>query len=97
MQSGLKTVDPIDTTLYLHIKWDSTRRPVSSRNGCERVTVRCARYDLPPEAREDLKANLGNSEVSKVLLPLVWVDTVGLDDADLQGNYYLCDHFSVIM
>ena len=88
---------PIDTTLYLHIKWDSTRRPVSSHNGCESVTARCARYDLGPDAREELKANLDNSDVSKDLLPLVWVDTVGLNDADFQGDYYLHYHSAEII
>ena len=71
----------------------STRRPVSSGNGRDRVTVRCAKYDLRPDAREELEANLGDSEVSKVLLPLVWVDTVGWDDADLQGDYYLFSRY----
>ena len=64
---------------------NSTRRPVSSGNGRDRVTVRCAKYDLRPDAREELEKTLDNTDISDVLLPLVWVDTVGWDDADLQG------------
>ena len=58
-----------------------TRRPVSSGNGRDRVTVRCAKYDLRSDAREELKA----FGISISSLDLIWVDTVGWDDADLQG------------
>ena len=59
-----------------------TRRPVSSGNGRDRVTVRCAKYDLRSDAREELEAlNVPHSS-----LELLWVDTVGWDDADLQGK-----------
>lgn len=59
-----------------------TRRPVSSGNGRDRVTVRCAKYDLRPDAYVELSLTLEDD-----LLNLVWVDTVGWDDADLQGNH----------
>jgi hypothetical protein len=58
-----------------------TRRPVSSGNGRDRVTVRCAKYDLRPDAKEEMEA-MG---LAPSILDLVWVDTVGWDDADLQG------------
>lgn len=59
-----------------------TRRPVSSGNGKDRVTIRCAKYDLRPDAKQDLE-ELG---VDPNIIDLLWVDTVGWDDADLQGN-----------
>ena len=59
-----------------------TRRPVSSGNGRDRVTIRCAKYDLRPDAREELE----QLQVPDSSLQLLWVDTVGWDDADLQGK-----------
>ena len=58
-----------------------TRRPVSSGSGRDRVTVRCAKYDLRHDAEEDLQ-RLG---FDPSMTNLVWVDTVGWDDADLRG------------
>ena len=55
---------------------------MSSGNGRDRVTVRCAKYDLRSDAREELKA----FGISTSSLDLIWVDTVGWDDADLQGK-----------
>ena len=59
-----------------------TKRPVSSGNGRDRVTVRCAKYDLRTDAKEDLEA----LRIDKDVIDLNWVDTVGWDDADLQGT-----------
>lgn len=59
-----------------------TKRPVSSGNGRDRVTVRCAKYDLRTDAKEALEA----LRIDKDVIDLNWVDTVGWDDADLQGK-----------
>ena len=59
-----------------------TKRPVSSGNGRDRVTVRCAKYDVRTDAKEDLEA----WKIDKEVIDLNWVDTVGWDDADLQGK-----------
>lgn len=59
-----------------------TKRPVSSGNGRDRVTVRCAKYDL----RSDARAQLQDCGLASDILDLTWVDTVGWDDADLQGK-----------
>ena len=45
------------------------------------MTIRCAKYDLRPDAREELEY----LKVPNSSLQLLWVDTVGWDDADLQG------------
>ena len=59
-----------------------TKRPVSSGNGRDRVTVRCAKYDLRTDAQEELEL----LKVDKNIIELNWVDTVGWDDAELQGK-----------
>ena len=59
-----------------------TKRPVSSGNGRDRVTVRCAKYDLRTDAKEELEL----LKVDKNIIELNWVDTVGWDDAELQGK-----------
>lgn len=58
-----------------------TRRPVSSGSGKDRVTVRCDSYVA---RTEDQTANelVKYDKVNK----LVWVDTVGWDDADLEDD-----------
>ena len=64
---------------------NSTRSPVSYGNSRAPVTNKCAKYNLQPDASEELEMILDN-EISDILLPLVWVDTVGWDDSDLQGT-----------
>ena len=46
------------------------------------MTIRCAKYDLRPDAREELEY----LKVPDSSLQLLWVDTVGWDDADLQDD-----------
>ena len=59
-----------------------TKRPVSSGSGRDRVTVRCAKYDLRTDAKEELEV----LNVDKHIIDLNWVDTVGWDDAELEGK-----------
>ena len=58
-----------------------TRRAVSSGNGRDRVTVRCDKYTTnTSELSED------HLDKYKQVCDLVWVDTVGWDDADLEDD-----------
>ena len=59
-----------------------TKQSVLSGNGHDRVTNKCSRYDLTAEAKADLEA----WAITKEVIDLTWVDTVGWDDADLQGK-----------
>ena len=59
-----------------------TKQSVLSGNGHDRVTNKCSRYDLTAEAKADLEA----WPITKEVIDLTWVDTVGWDDADQQGN-----------
>ena len=57
-----------------------TRRAASSGNGRDRITVRCEMYTIR-EDEQDPDERLKWRDVNQ----LIWVDTVGLDDADLEG------------
>ena len=59
-----------------------TKKSVPSGNGHDRVTNKCTKYDLTAEAKADLEA----WAITKEVIDLTWVDTVGWDDADLQGK-----------
>ena len=59
-----------------------TKQSVTSGNGHDRVTNKCSRYDLTAEAKADLEA----WPITKEVIDLTWVDTVGWDDADQQGK-----------
>ena len=58
-----------------------TRRAVSSGNGRDRITVRCEMYT----SREDEQEPDERSKWKQVN-QVIWVDTVGWDDTDLEGN-----------
>ena len=58
-----------------------TRRAASSGNGRDRITVRCEMYTIR-EDEQDPEERLKWKDVNQLL----WVDTVGLDDADLEGE-----------
>ena len=60
-----------------------TRRAASSGNGRDRITVRCEMYTIR-EDEQDPDERLKWKDVNQ----LIWVDTVGLDDADLEGKKY---------
>ena len=57
-----------------------TRRAASSGNGRDRITVRCEMYTIR-EDEQDPDERLKWKDANQ----LIWVDTVGLDDADLEG------------
>ena len=58
-----------------------TRRSASSGNGRDRITVRCEMYTIR-EDEQDPEERIRWKDVNQ----LIWVDTVGLDDADLEGT-----------
>ena len=58
-----------------------TRRAVSSGNGRDRITVRCEMYTVR-EGEQDTDERLKWKHINQI----IWVDTVGWDDVNLEGT-----------
>ena len=70
-----------------------TRRAASSGNGRDRITVRCEMYTIR-EDEQDPEERIKWNDINQ----LIWVDTVGLDDADLEGTLSTCAYkYTVII